>query len=245
MAYDFASWDAGLHGEDPNALVHYGVLGMKWGMRRYQNQDGSLTAAGERHYQKTGEKGYHYHSHATKKYTRKAEKQQRKADEYRKMSKEFRGMKNDPGDLPGDRNSDWAKKTKKWADKYQAKADKYKNRAKRSAEIDKGEEEYARGISTRKALALKLIGGARKSYQQYRAMSGQKGKDLTGQKIMSYIKGNRAGTIGSRLSKAYYIRQDEKRGAGQTLYNVNKRISDTGANIINNLIQDPNKKRRR
>ena len=35
---------------DPNELYHYGVLGMKWGIRRYQNKDGSLTNAGRRHY---------------------------------------------------------------------------------------------------------------------------------------------------------------------------------------------------
>ena len=28
--------------------MHYGVLGMKWGVRRYQNADGSLTAAGKK-----------------------------------------------------------------------------------------------------------------------------------------------------------------------------------------------------
>lgn len=37
-------------GED-DSLEHYGVKGMKWGIRRYQNPDGSLTAEGRRHVQ--------------------------------------------------------------------------------------------------------------------------------------------------------------------------------------------------
>ena len=29
-------------------LMHYGILGMRWGVRRYQNKDGSLTEAGKK-----------------------------------------------------------------------------------------------------------------------------------------------------------------------------------------------------
>lgn len=38
--------------ESSNELMHYGILGMKWGIRRYQNKDGSYTKAGLERYRK-------------------------------------------------------------------------------------------------------------------------------------------------------------------------------------------------
>ena len=35
--------------EENMELYHHGILGMKWGIRRYQNKDGTLTEAGKKH----------------------------------------------------------------------------------------------------------------------------------------------------------------------------------------------------
>lgn len=37
-------------------LVHHGIKGQRWGIRRYQDEDGSLTPAGIRRYQKLDER---------------------------------------------------------------------------------------------------------------------------------------------------------------------------------------------
>ena len=38
-------------------LAHFGIRGMRWGQRRYQNSDGTLTPLGEERYGKEGKRG--------------------------------------------------------------------------------------------------------------------------------------------------------------------------------------------
>lgn len=44
MYTSFTDWNGS------NRLEHFGIKGMKWGVRRYQNTDGSLTAEGQKRY---------------------------------------------------------------------------------------------------------------------------------------------------------------------------------------------------
>ena len=45
MSYAFTDWEG-------TCLAHHGIKGQKWGVRRYQNPDGTLTGAGKRREQK-------------------------------------------------------------------------------------------------------------------------------------------------------------------------------------------------
>ena len=64
MSTSFIDWDSGLY------LQHHGIKGMKWGVRRYQNEDGTLTPAGK----KRDQKRFYKKVKQTTKLARKADK---------------------------------------------------------------------------------------------------------------------------------------------------------------------------
>ena len=61
--------------EPNNVITHSGIKGMKWGVRRYQNEDGTLTEAGKKRYARDArEKEFNKYDESTGKYYKSSKK---------------------------------------------------------------------------------------------------------------------------------------------------------------------------
>lgn len=119
-------------------LAHYGIKGMKWGVRRFQNEDGTLNAAGEKRYQKNTKRAEAALSRELK-YRDKAAKMKSKAAywEQRRDKKMARPFQTDISIGASKKFDRRRAKAAVRARKLERKADRAANRAERF--LDKNE----------------------------------------------------------------------------------------------------------
>lgn len=76
--------------EDARELYHHGIKGQRWGVRRYQNEDGSLTTAGRKRYGQGNEQEIANKVHAYSKHFNENTKRQEANDEKWNQVKQMR-----------------------------------------------------------------------------------------------------------------------------------------------------------
>ena len=101
--------------EYPSYLIHYGIQGQKWGVRRFQNEDGTYTSEGlERRYTKEGYKSL------KSKYKNSIKDARKEFQKVRKESGKNKLLSNKMDQYKAmDKVDDWAiKKSKELYEKY-------------------------------------------------------------------------------------------------------------------------------
>ena len=85
---------------DPNVLMHYGIKGMKWGVRRYQNEDGTLTPSGKKRYSQNDSPSEDYvRAHTKKPVSQMSDQELRTVNNRLQMERQYQQLTVSPGKM--------------------------------------------------------------------------------------------------------------------------------------------------
>lgn len=118
--------------ESSNYLEHHGILGQKWGIRRFQNKDGSLTNAGRKRYGVDGsDSRIKFKTSFEKKKAKLAEKE-RKMTEREEIQRRKNALKERQEKLKNSKKSESTKRNEDQQDRRKQQLDNERERNRRS-----------------------------------------------------------------------------------------------------------------
>lgn len=136
---------------ETNYLSHHGVKGQKWGVRRYQNKDGSLTEIGRREYNKRLKQDIKIQRKAEMKAYDTGVSQKLYSKKEQKIEKKYRRA------LDSDPNANTLKTTRLAVSRALIKADSEKSKAENIKAIEAYEKQTKHMIDTYKDTKIKSI----------------------------------------------------------------------------------------
>ena len=215
-----------------NELYHHGIKNMKWGIRRFQNKDGSLTPAGKKRYDKEVAK-----LKAEKKKLRNEISVQKKADKLKQLEKERDALKVQSKKLK--KNSKTTTQEDKQAETIGQERERllkstdakelYENRALLTkSELD----ERINRIDTEAKLTSKIVVEKRKTGMAKFNERMSKATDTIGNAVALYQKVDNAystfskSSIGKSLAKKLGIEQPKKEFNIDEIWKKRNKLSD-------------------
>ena len=228
-----------------NELYHHGIKNMKWGIRRFQNKDGSLTPAGKKRYDKEVAK-----LKAEKKKLRNEISVQKKADKLKQLEKERDVLKAQSKNLK--KNSKTTTQEDKQAETIEQKRERllkstdakelYENRAL----LTKNElDERINRIDTEAKLKSKIVVEKQKTGRDKFNERMSKATDTIGNAVALYQKVDNAystiskSSIGKVVAKKLGIETPKKEfDMNKSLADINKMTNQEVADLKNRLANE-------